>query len=109
MQTQSKTKLVAVTLVVRTRQEYREVVEVPVDVSDYEMAKIIDARYQAVDHSDYAEDREYWERGECHTEDDVLDNEKPSIVITRSGESPGGELVFNKPVPNTQPGLVGRI
>lgn len=92
------TKLVAITLVAKTRQEYREVIEVPADTSDYELAKIVDARYQAVDPSEFTEDREYWERGDCNADSDVMASEKPILVVTRKIDASGGSFQFERPV-----------
>lgn len=95
--TNPNTKLVAIAWDVHIVKGYREVIEVPVEISEEEMAKILDARYQAVNESLYTEDRDSRQRGNCSVDSVVMDGESPSIMVSRASEQLGGGLIFTAP------------
>ena len=56
------TRHVAITLSAYRLAEYREVIEVPDDITDDELDDLIEARYDAVDAVEYTIESNYWER-----------------------------------------------
>ena len=82
------TKKIRITLGVLTRVEYTEVLAVPAEMTDEQMMALIDARFEAIDGSQYKDDPEYWEAGECYFE-----NVSSSTRINGSANIKNG--VFN--------------
>ena len=78
------TKLVEVQLSARTRVEYTEVVEVPIDISPAEMNELMDKRYANVDGGEYTADPEYWERSVCTVTPTDMPNAAPSMMAFRT-------------------------
>lgn len=78
------TKLIRINLGALTRVEWSAVVQVPADATPTELDQLVEKFYEDVDGSDYADDSEFWDKGECRydvTEDDPGD---PEFVVTRS-------------------------
>ena len=48
-----------------TREEYSKEVEVPDDTSDADLDRIVTLAYEVCDGSEFTEDNEYWEKGNC--------------------------------------------
>lgn len=78
------TKLVEVRLSALTRVEYTEIVEVPADITDYELEALVDGRYDNVDGGAFYDDPEYWERGTCRAVDCETPDAKPSVIALRT-------------------------
>lgn len=88
------TKLVEVRLSALTRQEYMEVVEVPVDITLIELNNLVQKRYQAVDGGKFTSDPEYWEQSTCEAVDSDMPTAKASLVASRTAE---GSFVVTTP------------
>ena len=63
---QTNTRMVNVTLAAMTRVEYSAVVCVPDDATEEEIQELVNAMYARTDGSDFVDDPEYWERGNCY-------------------------------------------
>ncbi|MCZ8254552.1 MAG: hypothetical protein O9327_02570 [Polaromonas sp.] len=87
--TKVATKIVAIRLAALTRVEYREFIEVPADMSDEEMADLVDRRYDDVDGGLYFDDPDYWERGTCSAEVVVDPTQVATVRVERDA---GGDL-----------------
>lgn len=83
-QTPPATKLVEVRLSALTRVEYMEVVEVPANITQAELAELVNTRYRVVDGAEFTSDPEYWERGTCEVVDSVMPNATPSMMAFRT-------------------------
>jgi hypothetical protein len=83
-QNKPATKLVEVYLSGLTRVQYSEVVEVPADITDDELNRLVDMRYQAVDGGEFVSDARYWERGECFAVNADRPNAVASVRATRA-------------------------
>lgn len=81
---EQKTRLIALNFVAYTRCDYREVIEVPVDLTQEQLDEVLNARYQTVDGGDYVDDPHYWQRGEQTIEAPNEDDDSPKnrAVIT---------------------------
>ena len=89
--TKSATKIVAVRLAALTRVEYLEYVMVPADMSEEELAEMVDRRYDDVDGGLYFADPDYWERGTCCAEEDSDPTGVPTVVVERDED---GDLLI---------------
>lgn len=68
-------KKVLVTLAALTRVEYSEVVEVPADMTEAELDRLVQQRYAVVDGGSYTPDPEYWQRSDlCRHEPEEADS-----------------------------------
>lgn len=81
-----ETKKVLITLAALTRVEYTEVLEVPADMDDDDLDRLVDQRYDDVDGGLYADDPDYWERGDsCGWQHEALDA-APNGKVTRDAD-----------------------
>lgn len=89
---EKKTKLVRIHLAALTRVEYTELIEVPNDVTDDELNKLVSERYAEVDGGQYTSDNEYWERStSCRAE---IEADKDDNTADRTmARNEFGELV----------------
>lgn len=60
-----KTKKVQIKLAVITRQEYCEEVDVPIEFDSSDLNDLANETYSVCDGSEFSEDQEYWEKGDC--------------------------------------------
>ncbi len=82
--TKIATKLIELRLSAMTRIEYMEVVSVPSDITDDELNKLIDRRYDDVDMGLYSQDPDYLERSRsCYAIDSDMPNAKASLIFRR--------------------------
>ncbi len=63
---QGTTRLVTIELTAMTRVQYSASVSVPVDATDEEIDELVNAMYARTDGSDFVDDPDYWERGNCY-------------------------------------------
>lgn len=90
--TEEGTELVQVTLGALVRVEYVEALRVPADLTEDELAVLAGKRYSDVDGGAFAQDPDYWERGECNAV--LVDGDshlKTNGVLTRRAD---GSLVY---------------
>lgn len=79
------TKTVRIILVAHTRVEFSETIRVPADITEHELAQVVDKRYADVDPSLYTVDNEYWERSPStrHEFADIDDNDTARMRVLR--------------------------
>lgn len=90
MSNKQPTKLVRINLSALTRVEYCEVVEVPASFSEGDIQEVIDTCYKQVDGGAYVDDVEFWEKGECWSEE-ACEGEGAQVIASRTDT---GELQF---------------
>lgn len=94
------TKLVRVTLAGFIRMEYVEVLRVPSDISDDELAQLAGKRYSDVDGGSFTQDPDYWERGECRA---TIVEGDPHLTATGClHRKDGGDLQYAEAAPNAE-------
>lgn len=59
------TRAVEITLSSFVRLEYTEVIQVPGTMTDAQLDRLVSERYRDVCGSEFSQDPEYWERGDC--------------------------------------------
>jgi len=69
----SETRVVRVNLGALTRKEWSGLVRVPVEVVD--LWEVADRVYDYLDGSEFTTDLDYWEKGDCYTDDNVTDKD----------------------------------
>jgi len=65
-----QTKKVKIHLAALTRQTYTEEVEVPVEFNENDLDHIVYHTYDNTDGSEFVDDQEFWEKGQCYYEEE---------------------------------------
>lgn len=81
------TKLVRILLGALTRVEYTTVVRVPATIRDDQLDAVVDKFYDDTDGTEFYDDNEFWDKGECRHEPLAADdNTEPEFEIALDEE-----------------------
>lgn len=96
-----ETKRIRIMLGAMTRAEWSALVEVPKNMKRDELTDLVARFYDDIDGTEFTDDNEFWDKGECtyeHTDDDG----PPEFVVTRDPEDLT-ETIITRVIPAAEP------
>lgn len=84
---EEQTKRVRITLSAYRLVEYKEIIEVPAGMSDEQLDRLVNERYEAVGADEFDVVNAYWERSDCTWAAAPL--AKPELRLVPEPDSPG--------------------
>jgi len=79
----SKKKVIRINLSAMTRVTWSGDVEVPNNMSENDLDDMVRYFYDEIDGSEFTEDNEYWERGDCYHEQLTTSHKLAEFVLIR--------------------------